>query len=322
MSNIFLHSLVDTWQMASKVLIILFVALYISQVLMELGLFKKLEFIGAPLAKIANLPQEAGATFVASFGSVLAGNMMIAKLYTENRITKKQTFLSAILNTVPANIRDSLMFQIPVMLPVLGFKVGIVYLSAFFSAGIMKVLFVIVCGIGDKEQQPEKDKKKLKPEEPDEKAKKKIKTILINALVFQKKIFVKLGFIFVLMTYLIFLLINSGIVADITEYAGPVATFFKLPPACAIAIGTYILSPLVGAASIGVMLQNGTLTDIQGITACLLGSILMLPVFSLRFSLARYTSIFGIVMGSWIVTVSTALGMFTRALFLLVIFCL
>ena len=317
-----MHSLVDTWQVAFKVLIILFVALYISQVLIELGLFRKLEFLGAPLAKVANLPQEAGATFVASFGSVLAGNMMIAKLYAESRITKKQTFLSAILNTVPANIRDSFMFQIPVMIPILGFKVGLVYFSAFFSAGLVKVLFVIACGRGKKEKSPEKNKKEPKPEEPDEKAKKKIKEIFLSALVFQRKVFVKLGFIFVLMTYLVFLLINSGIVTGMTEYVGPVTTFFKLPPACAIAVGTYILSPLVGAASIGVMLQNGTLTDMQGITACLLGSILMLPVFSLRFSIPRYTSIFGIIMGSCIVAVSTALGMFTRALFLLAVFSL
>ena len=317
-----MHSLVDTWQMAPTVLVILFVALYISQVLIELGLFKKLEFLGAPLAKITNLPQEAGATFVASLGSGLAGNMMLAKLYAEKRITKKQTFLSAILNTVSANIRDSFMFHAPVMIPILGLKVGLVSFSAFFGAGLMKLLFIIVCGRGKKIQRPAKNKKEPKPEESGEKAKKKIKEILVNALVFQKKVFFKLGFIFVLMTYFVFLLMNSGIVTGITEYVEPVTTFFKLPPACAISVGTYLLSPLVGVVSIGAMLQNGTLTEIQGITTCLLGSILMLPVFSLRFSLAHYASIFGIAMGAWIVAVSTVLGMFTRVLFLMVIFFL
>lgn len=206
MTDLFMKSLFDTWQVVPRVLIVMFVSLYASQVLIEQGLFKKFEFIGRPLASLANLPREAGITFVASFGSVIAGNAMIAKLYQDRRIDSGQTLLSPLLNTMP------------------------VYLA---------------------------------------------------------------------------------------DYVQPLTEFFKLRPASVIPVGTYMFSPLVGASLIGTMIKDGILSDLQGFTACLLGSLLMLPIFAVRYSLAKYVSIFGFSMGSKILFVSTGLGMLNRVVFLM-----
>jgi len=98
--------------------------------------------------------------------------------------------------------------------------------------------------------------------------------LLISSFSRQRKVFFKVGIIFVSTTFLIFLLINSGVVKGLVEYVAPLTRLFGLPPSCAIPVSTYMFSPLVGAASIGAMLKDGVLSDLQGdYSVCLRESI-------------------------------------------------
>jgi len=319
MSSLFVQSLIDTWHIVPRVLIIMLVSLYASQVLIEAGLFKRLEFIGRPLARLANLPHEAGVTFLASFGSVLAGNTMLAKLHQERRIDSSQTLLSALLNTTPVYIKETFTYQIPVMIPLLGIKVGLLYFLVFIVSGIIKTFFVVVYGkIRLEGPESEVRSPDLNPANTNTTSKRKFGEVLILSFTCQKKLFFKVSAIFMLTTFFIFLLINTGAITGLVDYVRPLTDFIRLPPSCVLPVGTYIFSPLVGATSLGAMLKNGILTDLQAITACVLGSLLMLPIFSLRFSFPKYTSIFGFSLGSNILLVSTGLGMLSRGAFLFV----
>lgn len=321
MITLFVQSAIDTWHIVPRVLIIMFVSLYVSQVLIEAGLFKKLEFMGRPLARLANLPHEAGVTFLVSFGSVLAGNTMLAKLHQEGRIDDRQTLLSALLNTTPVYVKETFTYQIPVMIPLLGIKVGLLYFLTFIVSGIIKTLFVIVYG-RMRLKGPESAERSVDPNSANtgmttqRKFGRKFGGVFVLAFTRQRKIFLKVSAIFVLTTFIIFLLINNGLITELIDYVRPLTDFFRLPPSCVLPVGTYMFSPLVGATSLGAMLKDGMLTDLQGITACVLGSLLMLPIFTLRYSFAKYTSIFGFSLGSSILLVSTGLGMLSRGAFL------
>jgi len=317
-SSIYIQSLIDTWHIVPRVLIIMFVSLYASQVLIEAGLFKKLEFIGRPLARLANLPHEAGITFLASFGSVLAGNTMLAKLRQERRIDSTQTLLSALLNTTPVYVKETFTYQIPVMIPLLGIKVGLLYLLIFIVSGIIRTLFVIIYG-RIRLKGPESEPRSIDPDSTHlgMTTKRKFGRVFVLALTRQRKFFFKVSAIFVSTTFIIFLLINNGVITGLVDYVRPLTDFFRLPPSCVLPVGTYMFSPLVGATSLGAMLKDGILTDLQAITACVLGSLLMLPIFTLRSSFPKYTSIFGFSLGSSILLVSTGLGMLSRGAFLL-----
>ncbi len=317
MTTLLLKTLSDTWHIVPRVLIIMFVSLYASQVLIEAGLFKRLEFIGRPLARLANLPHEAGITFLASFGSVLAGNTMLAKLHQERRIDDRQTLLSALLNTTPVYLKETFTYQIPVMIPLLGIKVGFLYFLTFIVSGIIKTLFVIVYG-RMRLKGPGLERRSVDSNSANTgmTTRRKFGEVFVLAFTRQRKIFLKISTIFILTTFTIFLLINNGVITGLVDYVRPLTDFFRLPPSCVLPVSTYMFSPLVGATSLGAMLKDGMLSDLQGITACVLGSLLMLPIFTLRYSFARYTSIFGFSLGSSILLVSTSLGMLSRGAFL------
>jgi hypothetical protein len=317
MTDLLLKTLSDTWHIVPRVLIIMFVSLYVSQVLIEAGLFKKLEFMGRPLARLANLPHEASVTFLVSFGSVLAGNTMLAKLHQEGRIDDRQTLLSALLNTTPVYVKETFTYQIPVMIPLLGIKVGLLYFLTFIVSGIIKTLFVIVYG-RMRLKGPGSEACSVGPNSANTgmTTQRKFGEVFVLAFTRQRKIFLKISAIFILTTFTIFLLINNGVITGLVDYVRPLTDFFRLPPSCVLPVGTYMFSPLVGATSLGAMLKDGILTDLQAITACVLGSLLMLPIFTLRYSFAKYTSIFGFSLGSSILLVSTGLGMLCRGAFL------
>ncbi|NQT56591.1 MAG: hypothetical protein HQ551_10220 [Desulfobacteraceae bacterium] len=323
MSNPVVKSLIDTWHIVPGPLIIMFISLYAAQVLIETGLFKRMEFIGRPLVMLAHLPQGAGITFMASFGSVLAGNAMTARLYQEKRIDRTQTLLTALLNTTPVYVKEIFTYQIPVMIPLLGIKVGFLYFLTFIASGLIKILFVMIYGrVALKDSQPgicpvnvDSRARRMAPE-------KKIGDVLVSSFSRQKNVFFKVSAVFIATTFLIFLLINTNSIAGVSDYVGPLTDFFKLPSSCVLPIATYMFSPLVGASSIGAMLKDGMLNDLQGITACLLGSLLMLPVFTLRYSFARYISIFGFSLGTTILSISTGLGMLNRGAFLFFFLCM
>lgn len=345
----------DTISYVPRTLFVMFISLFVSGVLMELGVFKKLEFLGRPLVRLARLPAESAITFITSAGSVIAGNTMLAKLYQEKRIGRREVFLSALLNGIPVYVKETFTYQIPIIIPILGLKVGGIYFLSFLAAGIIKIIFVIVYGqLTAKRLKPcggaidtfdganpclfkaeIKAPLSINPEQTpgfrrgcveradfspaeDKPFAWTYKDIISAVLKREMKVFFRVSMTFVSMTFIVFMLVNNGALGKLKEIVQPMTNFFKLPVSAAIPVSTYMLSPLVGATSIGTMLTDGVLSDFQAVVACMLGGFLMLPVFSIRYSLAKYTAIFGLSLGTNIVVVSTLLGMIVRAIFLVV----
>lgn len=321
MPEVFMRAVNDTLAYVPRTLIVIFVSLFVSGVLVEAGVFKKLEFLGRPLVRCARLPPESALAFITSFGSVLAGNTMLAEFYRKKRIDRRKVFLSALLNGIPVYVKETFTYQIPVIIPILGFKVGGVYFLSFLAAGIVKAVFVVVYGrlsgsgagtsFNGRQERPASAAGRVST--------RSYRNLFFTVFRREIKVFLRVGIVFIFMTFIVFLLADSGALAGLAGIVRPVTGFFKLPVSAAVPVGTYCLSPLAGAASVGTMLADGALNDFQAVIVCMLGGFLMLPVLGLRYSLAKYTAIFGFSLGAGIVAASTLLGMIVRAVFLVVI---
>jgi len=307
-----MDSLRDLLNFVPKTLFIMFISLTVIWILIQGGMIKRIAFIGRPMAKIVGLPEEVGITFVTSFGSVLSGNMLLSDFNKRGILTEHQTYLGSLFNSIPVYIKESFTYQIPVIIPILGLKVGLLYFACFIFSGFIKLLFVSL--MSGKEQSKEicsNNRVSLQKQNGGE----------LDFFSFKKmlKRFIEMGGIYVAVTFIIFFLINSGFINHMEKLINPLTHILGLPPIVAIPVGIYIFSPLVGASTIGAMLQNGKILEMDAMIATLLGSFLMLPVFMLRGSLAKYTSIFGIRLGLKIIFTSTVIGMGSRLIFLLAI---
>ncbi|RKX97631.1 MAG: hypothetical protein DRP55_08835 [Spirochaetes bacterium] len=202
------------------------------------------------------------------------------------------------------------------MIPILGVKIGGIYLLSFLLSGFTRLFFVIFCGkVILRKIDPDGNSVNLSFTQP---IKRRFAQIIFSNLKKQAKIFSKVALLFLLMTFIVFLLINTGILDKAKNIVEPLTDLFKLPPEAVLPVTAYIFSPLIGATSLSTLVKEKVLTDLQAMIACMLGGFLMLPVFSLRYSLAKYTAIFGFGLGINIILVSTLLGMLVRGIFLLI----
>ncbi|MEW6556073.1 MAG: nucleoside recognition domain-containing protein [Elusimicrobiota bacterium] len=327
MNEIILNALRDLLNFVPKTLFIMFISLTAIWILIQKGIIDRISFIGKPLAKIIGLPEDIGIVFITSFGSVLSGNVLLSDFNKRGILTDHQTYLGSLFNSIPVYIKESFTYQIPVIISVLGLKVGLVCFTCFVFSGFAKLLFISimarkrqnkVISINNNIGLQRQNKEGAMPANcfvPSAQTGKN-KTFSFTQ---QLKIFVKMGGIYVGVTFIIFCLINSGFINYIERLVNPLTDILRLLPAVAIPVGTYIFSPLVGASTVGAMLQNGKILEIDAMIVTLLGGFLMLPVFMIRGSLAKYTSVFGIPLGLKIIFTSTIIGMGTRLIFLLVI---
>lgn len=307
LSQVFIQSANQTLHLVPSVLLIMFIALVGTQVLMQLGSFRKLEPVGRPLALAAHLPCESSIAFISSIGSTLAANTMIAKFYQDGTINRKEVTLSAILNTTPVYLREGLTYQLAVVLPALGTKVGSIYFLTFLLVGVVKIFFVIVYG-----RMSLKRRDVLVCPTTSQWQKPSLGNALSSAVKTQKRTFIRIATIFTGLTYVTLFSTNAGLLTWVSQYISPLTMKLSLPASTAIPIGTFVVSPLIGVTSIGALIRGGEITEYYGILASLLGGFLMVPVFSLKHSLPTYSSIFGFKLGISIVAISTGLGMLVR----------
>ncbi|MGD9826555.1 hypothetical protein [Desulfobacter sp.] len=71
---------------------------------------------------------------------------MAAQFHADARLDDRELRLTGILNTVPFHLRETLTFQLPVVLPLLGTRLAVIYIAAFWLTGVLKLCYVLICG--------------------------------------------------------------------------------------------------------------------------------------------------------------------------------
>ena len=318
--DIFLTSLEYTLQLVIKMGSVMFVSLFGIEILMQIGLMKHLRPVGKPVARLANLPSESALTFLAAIGSMIAAHTMAAQFYQDGRLTDRELMVTGVLNTVPFHFKETLTFQLPIVLPLLGIELCLIYITAFWLAGLIKLAFVV--GYGRSRITPRQGLEdafnlmECDPEDPDC-VKRSFLQLATDAWRTRKKMFFRMISLLGIVTLIVQVLTNSGAMRMIEKLIMPLTNLFHLPPAVVGPVSAYIFSPTVGITVMSNLMADMTVTDFQAIVALLAGGILMIPVTRLRRTLPRYMAIFGMKNGAVICGVTTALSMSSRMIILI-----
>jgi hypothetical protein len=303
--------LISALEFAIPILIVIFIGLFGTAVLIELGLMQKLSRFASPLFRFTNLPDTCASSFMVSMGSTVAANTMVVKFRDSGCINNKETILCAALNTTPAYIRGILTYQIPIVLPALGPVVGGFYVMVFILTGIVKVTTIVVLSKLFLKKNP------CKFEETITDKKTTLKEAVRKALLGNRKLFTRIAVIYLAMTTLVFYLQDTGAFEIFSVL--PVAEIFGIPPESIVPLTSFVASPVLGISLLGPMLSSNVILPQQAMIILMLGSMFMLPIFSIRSLLPRYISIFGAKTGIGIVTFSTSINVLVRFVILLVL---
>ncbi len=88
----------ETLTLLRQVLPAMFFGLFGVELLVRLGLMRRLEVIGEPLTRISHLPPQSIHAFLTSFGSLIAANVMLARHYEEKIISREALVLGSVFN--------------------------------------------------------------------------------------------------------------------------------------------------------------------------------------------------------------------------------
>ena len=282
-----------------------FVMLFLTGIVAEMGLFHKMAFIAKPLASALHLPVISASTFAVSVGSKLAANAMTARLKEEGHLTERQAFLSALLNTVPVYFREMFTYQLAYVIPVLGLIVGGAYAVIFSATGIVKLIIIIIMGRNFLEGNSAKPVEAIKIS-----PKRNIMEAATSSLRSEMPMFLRMTVIFFLTTFSILYLNDVGMLESMNVV--PLAHFFQVPTETIVPLTVFVASPKAGMSILGPMIQNGSLSEVKALIVLMLGSMFMLPFIAIRSEIPNYASLFGMRMGISLVAVSTAISMMVR----------
>ncbi len=309
------HVLQSLFHILCQILPVTFVALFGVELMTRLGVMRKLEPLGAPLARASRLPAVSSVTFVASIGSVIAANTMLASYRNDGLIDDRELVLSSLLNSVPMYLRELLTYHFPVIFPLLGVRVGMIYFMTFWLSGFIKIVFIIVGGrflLGRRNEAETTEPKQTHAAPADASKSRSIKKLLSDTLRSRMKIFLRISGYYAVVTFFLLLFMDLGFFKWTDSLIGPLIHRFGLPSVVIGPLSAYVISPMVGLASVSTLLQTELITERQAILALLLGGFLMIPMIYMRSMLPSYVALFGARLGAVIVSLSVGFTLLAR----------
>ncbi len=314
MMDLFTQAARDTLAVASRSLPVIAVTLLGMELLAAMGVFRRVQYLLLPLVRLARLPAVAGPALVTALGSTLSADTMIAADYRAGRLDRRRALLAAQANTLPSYITETFTYMVPVMLPALGREPGSFYVAAFLLAGLFKLALIVVAGryLG---RSGSAFQANAEPQPSGPGTRVKLSTAMKRAL----RMLVRIALVLVIATYVTALALHSGVLAGAVAWLRPVLSRLALPEDLVVPITGYAASPMVGAAAIGTLFKSSAVDVYAAALAALLGSLISLPVFALRYSLPRNISVFGTKLGSLNAAVSVGVGMCSRLAVIMVV---
>ncbi|MFH1260228.1 MAG: hypothetical protein ABII74_10555 [Elusimicrobiota bacterium] len=293
-----------------KTVFVMFCSLTVTYLIIKNGFLSYLGKISRPVTYFLKLPEQAAAASVLAFGSALSANVMLSEFHQKKIISEEEAYLGALLNGASVTVKEIFTYQFPVIMPILGLKAGLIYFLCFTSAAVIKYFYIyLYLRFSKSNDRIKNDFIQLNDPKPE----------IELSCQKQLKTFLKLSAVYISVTFMILFALNAGLTVYFEKAVKPINEFLRLPSVLALPVSTFIFSPVAGASAIGSLLTKNTISAIDAALAVILGSLLLIPLYTLRGSMSRSISIFGTKLGVKIATTSTALTMLSRLIFIVLI---
>ncbi len=285
-----------------RLIAIMAATLYLTAVIEAKGWSRMVAALSRPLVRLGNLSDWSATAFTTAFLSGIAANTMLWNAYKEGKISKKEMFLSALLNVGLPSYFLHLPVTFAIIVP-LAQEAGLLYMAVTFLAAIIRTVIVIIAGrvmlkgpahhaMDEQSDQQEKGRAGIME-------------------LFKKYLTKRLSYI-VLYTVPIYMLVVllrlHGFFEMLQHTAAHLLKTNAIPvEGISVVVFSIVAEFSAGAAAAGAMLQEGVLTVKQTVLALVLGNIIATPIRALRHQLPRYLGIYTPSMGLALLLIGQAL---------------
>ncbi|MFC6952277.1 nucleoside recognition protein [Halorubellus litoreus] len=122
------------------------VGVTLANLAVEFGVVDRVRGLAEPLTEQANLPAEAGVAVVTTAASPTAGYGMLATLRDSGTLDDRATLVAVTINTFFGFVQHIFTFYVPVLIPILGLEVGLMYVGARAAISLAITLTGVLAG--------------------------------------------------------------------------------------------------------------------------------------------------------------------------------
>ncbi len=265
------------------------VGVIIANVVLESDALRKLSPLMRPFCRASNLPREGAVSLFTSFFDPTTGKSTLAGFYHEGKISDKETILTLLMSTFPIVVGESL-FRVhaPIALVLLGPVIGSIYIALTLLAAFIQSfgafvyakvripapvcfddeIYGAVSGLSQNEKLNTALKKSF--------------NTLLKVLPIMVVAFLIIDFLFEL-----------GVMDHISVVFDPILRVLDLPGEVITALVADLAHFSAGYVIVAALLAKGVITAKQAILTLLIGSMLVITLVYLKYSLPMYVSLFG-----------------------------
>lgn len=274
-----------------KAIILITAGVIIANIVLESNLIRKLSPLIGPFCRASNLPKECVFSLFASFFNPTAGKSTLAGFYREGKIGDKETILTVVMCTFPIVIGESLLrVQAPIALVLLGPFIGSIYISLNLFSSFLQTFAAFI--YSKSRFPPQKDVEveiNVAITKTSQNQSEQLKTALKKSFTTLKKIIP----IMVIAFLVVDLLSKLEIMHYILLFFDPVLRVLDLPGECITVLIADLAHFSAGYATVAALLTKGVITAKQAILTLLIGSMLIITVAYLKYSISTNISLFG-----------------------------
>ncbi|MGM0592714.1 MAG: nucleoside recognition protein, partial [Halobacteriota archaeon] len=114
----------------ASIALLIAVGVFLANVAVAFGLVERIAGLSKYLTGPANLPEEVGAAILTTTASTTAGYGMLAEFRESGLLDDRATLIAVTMNTFFGFVQHVFTYYAPVLIPILGLEVGLLYVGA------------------------------------------------------------------------------------------------------------------------------------------------------------------------------------------------
>jgi len=276
---------------AINVVLLVTVGIVVANILAETGIFSRLSAFTGPFCRVSGLSDACILSIIAMGVNATAGKSMLAGYYHDGQVTEREVIPVLIMGAFPVVLGESLFrVQLPAALVLLGPVIGGIYTGLnLFSSGI-QALFALLYSrrfLADPGRAPVPV-----PAAPAAALALNRKVVIAGC----RKVVPTLRRVVpvTLAALIIFSLLSATGVMDLVAAAfDPVLRAVGLPGESAAALVAQFVHFSAGYAIVASLLDGGVLTTGTALATLVLGSMVVITLIYIKYSVPLYLSLFG-----------------------------
>lgn len=289
-----------------KIVPIIAIGIFATGLAVNLGLMRKFDRLVKPLSAKARISGTSALSVVTCTFSSTAGYSMLSEGLNNKRISEREVIAVSLITSFPGIFSHLFTFFIPVVIPILGFTTGVIYVCLRGLVALLKTclgIFLARLWLKDIDNQSTNSQSSvLNPAHTSIDKKHALNKSAASTYKMLKRI-TPIMFITLFLTSVT---MEMGIFQSFSKILDPFMNILGLESEIALISATQIVNTYSGMVLSGSLLDDGMISTKGVLIALLLGNVISFSTRFVKHSLPLHVSLFGPKLGGKIVAVNGA----------------